>query len=311
MLPPAMSYAAIAREKAAIVERTGRLGEGSASAQLATRFFIAGFGTPGQREMWETQVAAVAISEPKVGAHPKLLTTRAEEVPDGFSISGEKAWVTNGPLAAVFIVLAITAAEGRRKRYTAFLVPRETPGLSIDEAQHYHALPPSRHCGLRLQGCLVPRSAVLGPTGEAYEAMALPFRDAEDAVSTYALLGEFRFLLRRLATADGSEEAALSLGGLAALTAVFAEAAAAVVAELDAGELSARASALIGLHVLARDMLERTRSHRDAFGPAGDDAIDRAFADLGVSLSVARGPRTVRQKRLGGTLFAAAVPGSG
>jgi hypothetical protein len=40
-----MSYAAIAREKAAIVERTGLLGEGEAGRQVVARFFIDGFGT--------------------------------------------------------------------------------------------------------------------------------------------------------------------------------------------------------------------------------------------------------------------------
>ena len=68
-------------------------------------------------------VASVAISEPRVGAHPKLLTTRAEEDGDGYCIFGEKAWVSNGPLAEVFVVFAVTAIEGDRKRYSAFLVP--------------------------------------------------------------------------------------------------------------------------------------------------------------------------------------------
>jgi acyl-CoA dehydrogenase len=44
-----------------------------------------------------------------VGAHPKHLTTRAESDGDGFHISGEKAWVSNGPSAEVFVVLAITS----------------------------------------------------------------------------------------------------------------------------------------------------------------------------------------------------------
>ena len=153
------------------------------------RFFIDGFGTAEQRAAWLSHLASVAISEPRVGAHPKLLTTRAEEDADGYSIFGEKAWVTNGPIAAVFIVLAVTSIEDGRKRYSAFLVPRDTPGLSIDEAPQYRALAPSRHCGLKLDGCRVPRSALLGSPGTAYETMALPFRDVEDAVGTFGLLG--------------------------------------------------------------------------------------------------------------------------
>ena len=146
--------------------------------------------------------------------------------------------------------------EDGRKRYSAFLVPRDTPGLSIDEAPEYRALAPSRHCGLKLDGCRVPRSAVLGPLGAAYETMALPFRDVEDAVGTFGLLGAFRFMLSRLRTVGRhGDEATLSLGRLVALTAVFAEAAEAVVAALDAGELARHAAALVGLRVLAADIV--------------------------------------------------------
>jgi acyl-CoA dehydrogenase len=303
-----MSYVAIAREKTTLVERTGLLGEGRAGQQMVARFFIEGFGTAEQRAAWLAHLASVAISEPRVGAHPKLLSTRAEELADGYAIFGEKAWVTNGPLAAVFIVLAVTAIEDGRKRYSAFLVPRDTPGLSIDEAPEYRALAPSRHCGLKLGGCHVPRSAVLGTLGTAYESMALPFRDVEDAVGTFGLLGAFRFLLSQLAQSGGtSDEVALSLGRLVSLTAVFAETAEAVVAALDAGELSRRAAALVGLRVLATDIVQRARAHRDAFGPAANGTIERAFNDLDVSLSVARGPRQARQARLGSELIAAAT----
>ena len=49
----------------------------------------------------------MAISEPNVGAHPKLLTTRATAEGDSVRIDGEKAWVSNGPSADAIIVFAI------------------------------------------------------------------------------------------------------------------------------------------------------------------------------------------------------------
>jgi acyl-CoA dehydrogenase len=300
-----MSYAVIAREKAAIVERTGLLGQGDAGRRLVGRFFIDGFGTADQRERWLPLTAAVAISEPRVGAHPKLLSTRADTDADGYRIFGEKAWVTNGPLADVFIVLAITSTEAGRKRYSALLVPRDTPGLVIDEAPQYRALAPSRHCGLTLDGCRVPYSALLGEAGRAYESMALPFRDVEDAVGTFGLLGAFRFVLRRLADAAEGDAAVLSLGGLAAVAAVFAAAAETVVAALDADALPRAADVLVGLRVLATDMLASVRTHRATFVPTDDAAVERALGDLDTSLSIARGPRQARQSRLGAELIGA------
>jgi len=300
-----MSYAAIAREKAALVERTGLLGEGSALAgRLVARFFIAGFGNAEQRAAWMPRLAAVAISEPSVGVHPKLLTARAEVDGDGYRIFGDKAWVTNGPLAEVFIVLAVTSMEAGRKRYSAFLVPRDTPGLTIDEAPQYRALAPSRHCGLRLDGCRVPHAALLGEPGAAYESMALPFRDVEDAAGLFGLLGAFRFALQRLAVCGAGDAAVLSLGELVGLVAVFAEAAETVIAALDAGELAHQAATLVGLRVMAGELLRRVRAHCNAFGPHDDDSVARVFGDIETALSVARGPRQARAARLGASLVA-------
>ena len=130
--------------------------------------------------------------------------------------------------------------------------------------------------------------------------MALPFRDIEDAVGTFSLLGAFRFLRTRLAgRGEAGDDAALSLGAITALIAVFAEAAEAVVAALDADRLADKAATLAGLHVLAAELLHRIRTYQSQFGPAGDATFERMFADLDVMLSVARGPRLARQARLG------------
>lgn len=298
LLSPADNYMAIARTKAALVERTGLPGVAGVwgGRQMVARWFIAGFGNADQRATWLHRAASVAISEPRVGAHPKHLTTRAEPEGDGFRISGEKAWVSNGPSADVFIVLAITAEHDGRKRYSALLVPRAAQGVTLKDMPAFHALRPSRHCGLVLDGVHVPRSALLGPEGAAYETMALPFRDIEDAVGTFTLLGAFRCLRMQLAARD--DDAALSLGGISALTAVFAEAAEAVVAALDAGRLADKAATLVGLHVLAAELLQRVRAHHAQFG-SENATLERLLTDLDVMLSVAKGPRLARQARLG------------
>ena len=301
LLRPAADYMTIARTKAALVEKTGLPGVAGVwgGRQMVARWFITGFADPAQRAAWLGRAASVAISEPQVGAHPKYLTTRAEPDGDGYCITGEKAWVSNGPSAEVFIVLAITAEQDGRKRYSALLVPRYAPGVTLADMPAFDALRPSRHCGLVLDNVHVPRAALLGPEGTAYETMALPFRDIEDAVGTFSLLGAFRFLQARLAAQDDDRnDAALSLGGIAALAAVFAEAAQAVVAALDADRLAEKAAALAGLHLLATELLRRVREHLAQFGPTGDTAVERLLADLDVMLSVARGPRLARQARL-------------
>jgi acyl-CoA dehydrogenase len=301
LLAPSASYQDIARTKAALVERTGLLGVGGVwgGRQMVGRWFIEGFGSDAQKAAWLGKTAAVSISEPGVGAHPKQLTTRAERVGATWRISGEKDWTSNGPIADVLIVLAITAEDARRKHYSMFLVPRDMRGLTLKDMPGFHALRPSRHCQVMLDGCEVPADALLGPLGQAYDFMALPFRDVEDAVGTFGTLGAFRFLLRRLRPeTEIDNERSLWLGGVVALTAVFEAAAEAVVTPLDSGVVDLGSPTLVGLRLLAAEILRLLRGYVGKYDP-GDAATTTLLDDIEATFGVARGPRLARQARLG------------
>lgn len=300
LLKPSGSYGEIARTKAMMVERTGLLGVGGiwGGRQMVGRWFIDGFGTEVQKAAWLGKTAAVSISEPGVGAHPKQLTTRAEPIGTGWRISGEKAWTSNGPIADVLITLAITAEDAGRKQYSMFLVPRDTIGLRLMDMPGFHALRPSRHSNVVLDRCEVPADALLGRAGSAYDLMALPFRDVEDAVGTFGTLGAFRFLLQRLRP-DGEidNERALSLGGLVALIEVFAAAAESVVAPLDEGKAAGSAT-LVGLRLLGAEIHRLMRGHVATYSTE-DPAVAILLDDIEATFGVARGPRLARQARLG------------
>jgi acyl-CoA dehydrogenase len=291
LLDPAPDYATIARTKAALTERTGLLGIAGiwGGRQLVFRHFL-GFGTDVQRADWGQKALSVAISEPKAGAHPKLLTTRADASGSGYRMTGQKAWVSNGPSADAIIVFAITAEDQGRKRYSAFIVPRDTPGVTISEMPGFHALRPSKHCLLTLDSAPVPATAILGEAGSAYERMALPFRDIEDAVATFGTLGALRHAIGLFAGAP--EESATELGAIVALTAVFAAGAEAVVEALDTQRFHTGDATLVGLRVLAIDIVTRLRS-------LALPAATEILADLDATLSIAAGPRLVRQAHLG------------
>jgi acyl-CoA dehydrogenase len=309
LLAPVPDYATLARIKAALVERTGLLGVGSiwGGRQLVFRHFIRGFGTEAQQAEWLGRALSVAISEPKVGAHPKLLTTQAEQEGNGFRITGQKAWVSNGPSADAIVVFAITAEEQGRKRYSAFLVPRDIQGLGISEMPGFHALRPSSHCLLTLNGCWVPATAMLGESGTAYERMALPFRDVEDAVGTFGTLGALHHAISlfAVATPPGPEQAA-ELGAIVALTALFEAGAATVVASLDDGLFRDGDATLVGLRILASDITARLQAATETSGPSRTDALRAVITDVEATLSIARGPRLARQTHLGEAALRAA-----
>jgi len=155
---------------------------------IVCRFAVFGFGTNQQIGQWLPRLAAgeitpsLAISEPGTGAHPKYLRTSAVREGEDWILTGEKSFLTNGPLAGLFVVFAITAVEGDKKQFTAFLVPRETPGLSLTDPQKLDFLKPSPHCGIRLEACRISSDQVLGNQGDAFERISKPFRDLEDVM---------------------------------------------------------------------------------------------------------------------------------
>ncbi len=303
------TYSAIAIAEQAIAAKTGLLGlaSGFAARQLAARFFISGFADAAQRATWLPRIAAgqictaIAISEPEAGAHPKRLQTAAEPRGAGFVVRGRKAWVTNGPIADVFLVLCVVAVEDGRKRYGLFLIPRETTGLIVKPMRALDALAPASHCELELDGCEVPVSAQVGTVPDAYPAMAMPFRDVEDAVGTASVSGFLSWLLERSAVhIERSEDNALRLGRIAGLVSLVQAASRLAVEALD-GEGQDVPARVIGVRLLARDIVGEIRELL-AQGQSADEAIAGALAAFDLLSSVAREPRRVRQIRLGNSI---------
>ena len=199
------SYELISRVGETLVKEGGNLGIVLSMflQNLAAKFLICGFGNERQKAGILPKMAtgeitvSFAVSEPGAGAHPKLIKTRAEKQADGYALSGEKTYLTNGPIANLFIVIAITDVIDGKKRYSAFLVPKNIPGLLISEPMHIEALRPSPHGGIVLKNCLVPGVALLGNLHTAYGDMVKPFRGVEDVMMMGPLAGGAEYQLSR------------------------------------------------------------------------------------------------------------------
>ena len=191
------SYSLISRLGEIFVKQGGNLGIVLSLflQNLAAKFLIWGFGNERQKADLLPKMAtgeitvSFAVSEPGAGAHPKLIETKAVKSGDGYVLTGEKTYLTNGPIANLFIVIAITDMEKGRKRYSAFLVPQHMPGLNIADPLHIDALRPSPHGGIVLSECRVPEVALLGNLHTAYEDMVKPFRTVEDVIMMGPLTG--------------------------------------------------------------------------------------------------------------------------
>jgi acyl-CoA dehydrogenase len=126
-------------------------------------------GTPGQQAEWLPRIASgevtasFALTEPEAGSDPAGLTTRAVRDGDGWVISGSKRFITNAPIADVFMVFARTdpGAPGSRG-VSAFLVPAGTPGLTVGPKDHKMGQAGAWTADVYLDGARVPASALVG-----------------------------------------------------------------------------------------------------------------------------------------------------
>jgi len=162
---------------------------------IISRFLLLEFGTEKQKKSLLPQmvkgenIASFAVSEPETGAHPKHIKTTALFNGDTYMLNGEKTYLTNGPIADFFIIIAQTEIEKGKKKYSAFIVSKNTPGLTVLEPMNLDILRPSLHGGIILDNCEVSASALLGEKGSAYEKMVKPFREFEDVLIMGPIIG--------------------------------------------------------------------------------------------------------------------------
>ena len=130
------------------------------------------FGTDEQRRRWlpgladGSIVAAYALTEPGAGSDALGIRTRAVLSEDGteYVLDGTKQFITNAGFADLFTVYAKVDGE----HFTAFLVPRETPGLTVEAEEHKLGVRGSSTCALTLAGARVPAANVLGEIGRGH-----------------------------------------------------------------------------------------------------------------------------------------------
>ncbi|MGY4155488.1 acyl-CoA dehydrogenase [Bradyrhizobium sp. USDA 4461] len=305
------SYAAIASADEVILSEAGLPGYGMLFSvrQLVARFFILGFGSDKQKDVWLPRFRdgkawpAIAISEPGAGAHPKYLATSASQKGNKYVLTGKKTWVTNGGHADVFLVLGVTSVQEGRKSFGLFLVPRTTPGLEVKRMDLGGLLAPASHAELILNHCEVSACHRLGDSRDAYRSMAEPFRDVEDVVVAAGTAGFVQWMIKRAAKLVAhSEENALLLGRFTALQLMCSISAQNAVSGLDNG---ASEGALIaaGVRDLASSIVDQLRGSVPKDVLERDSDLQNAFAAFDLMSSTAKRARATRLARLGNSLL--------
>ncbi|QDU84225.1 Acyl-CoA dehydrogenase [Planctomycetes bacterium Pla163] len=126
-------------------------------------------GTPEQKQTWLPKLAtgeilgSYCLTEANAGSDAAAVQTQAVRDGDDFVLNGTKLWVTNGALAGVYIVYCRTNTEvSKAKGVTAFLVPRDTPGLSVGKHEMKAGIRGSSTTEIVLDNVRIPATNMLG-----------------------------------------------------------------------------------------------------------------------------------------------------
>lgn len=113
-------------------------------------------------------IGAFALTEPSAGSNAAAIKTRAVKKGDKYIINGSKHYITNGPIADVFTVMAVTDPSKGAKGITSFIVEKDFPGLVIGKKEEKMGLRGSYSSEIFFEDCEVPEENVLGEEGLGY-----------------------------------------------------------------------------------------------------------------------------------------------
>jgi isovaleryl-CoA dehydrogenase len=125
-------------------------------------------GTEEQKRRWlpdlcsGEKIGALAMSEHQSGSDVVSMKLTAAKDGDGYRLSGNKMWITNGPEASVFVVYAKTDAAAGSGGITAFIVEADSAGFSRGPKLDKLGMRGSNTCELVFDDCFVPAENVLG-----------------------------------------------------------------------------------------------------------------------------------------------------
>jgi alkylation response protein AidB-like acyl-CoA dehydrogenase len=161
----------------ALIELAAADGALSTIVSIQNSLLVSGIlkdGTPDQQEIFlpdligGRMIGAFALTESDAGSDAAALRTRAVRAPGGYILNGAKQFITSGRIAGVAMVIAVTDPDAGKKGMSAFLVPTDSDGYSVDKVEHKLGQGASDTCAIRFTDLFLPERLRLGEEGQGY-----------------------------------------------------------------------------------------------------------------------------------------------
>jgi alkylation response protein AidB-like acyl-CoA dehydrogenase len=198
-------------------------------------------GTDEQQQRWIPDLAAgrklvaFALTEAEAGSDAAAIRTRAIRDGDDYVISGSKRFISQGSVADLVIVFAVTDPDGdRHRRLSCFVVEADRPGFRVERVEHKMGIRGSPTAELAFDGIRVPLDHLVGAEGDGFRIAMKTFDRSRPGIAAQAVgiaqgalevavryarerrqfgrpIAEFQMVSAMLADMDAATEAARQL----------------------------------------------------------------------------------------------------
>jgi alkylation response protein AidB-like acyl-CoA dehydrogenase len=278
------------------------------------------YGTTAQKEQWLTPLArgeifgAAGVTEPQSGSDVAGMQTTYTKEGDRYVIRGAKTWISNLDIASFFVTFATSDPKLRHRGVTAFILPADAPGLSVNPFKNKLGFRPICTGELVLDEVVVGSEAVIGAEHEGWPVAMVAVERGRLAVASRAVgmaqscldasiayardrvvfgkpIGEFQMVQRKIA------DMATEIKAARLLVADCAR-------EMDRGErarVAASMAKMFASDVAQRAATEAVQIH-GAYGVSDDYIVGRAYRDAKV-FQIVEGANDIHRQLIAGKML--------
>ncbi|MBD3107068.1 acyl-CoA dehydrogenase [Bacillus sp. AGMB 02131] len=150
------------------------------------------FGTEEQKQKYlrpmaqGEKIGAYGLTEPSSGSDAGGMRTTARLEGDHYVLNGSKIFITNGGVADIYVVFAVTDPESK-KGTSAFIVESTTPGFSTGKKEQKMGIRSSPTTEIIFDNCLVPKENLLGQEGEGFKIAMMTLDGGRNGIAAQAV----------------------------------------------------------------------------------------------------------------------------
>jgi alkylation response protein AidB-like acyl-CoA dehydrogenase len=163
------------------------------SANALAAMPIVLYGNEEQKQKYLSRIAdgssyaAFALTEPGAGSDASGVKTRAVETDDGYLLTGTKQFITNGGVADIYSVIAVTDPKRGARGVSAFIVEKGTPGFEFGKVENKMGIRASKTTELIFNEAKVPKENLLGKKGMGFIITMKTFDQTRPGVGAQAV----------------------------------------------------------------------------------------------------------------------------